>query len=155
MLGIGPWNRLPLKIRWIEQEYYTSFPPHKLPAHMEIVFGHIKAQHKTVSQIEANKEIIELLRTRRECHLCLEEIKNLAEERVFCVNSSCKLVSHLKCLAKKCLEPGHYVPIKGTCILCDCQFLWNDVIRKKNGYKISSDYNRQKQNQIDENELDL
>lgn len=153
MLGIGPWNRLPLKIRWIEEEYYTQFPSNRLPAHMEILFGHIKAQHKTVSQIEANKEIIEHLFTRRECHLCLETIENLKEERVLCVNPRCKLIAHIRCLARTCLEPGHYVPIKGKCVLCDCKFLWNDIIRKKNGFKISEKYDRQESSDEDQDHL--
>lgn len=149
MLQIGPWNRLPLKIRWIEQEYYTQFPPNILPKHMEIVFGQIKAQFKTVSQKENNKEIVELMSAYRECHLCMEEIKDLKEERVFCVNPICKLVAHTKCLARKCLEPGHYVPIKGQCVLCGYQFLWNDVIRKKNGFKVSINFNQAAENEYD------
>lgn len=154
MLQIGPWNRLPLKIRWIEQEYYTAFPPNTLPPHMEIVFGPIKAQFKTVSQKESNKEIIELVSKQKECHICLDEIKNLKDERVFCVNTNCKLVAHLVCLAKRCLEPGHYVPVKGQCVICDTQFLWNDVIRKKNGFRISSSYSQQL-NPSDDNDYDL
>lgn len=156
MLGIGPWCRLPLKIRWIEQEYYTPFPPNRLPAHMEILFGHIKAQHKTVSQTEAKKEeVMQNIFSRRECHLCLEEIKDLKEERVLCVNPRCKLVSHMKCLAKTCLEAGHYVPVKGKCVLCDCKFLWNDIIRKKNGFKVSINYEQRMSDNDDEDELDI
>jgi hypothetical protein len=120
---------------------------------MEIVFGQIKAQFKTTSQKENNREIVELVSRQQECHLCLGEIKNLKEERVFCVNPSCKLVVHMMCLAKRCLEPGHFVPIKGKCVICDCSFLWNDIIRKKNGFKISTNYSQQK-DAID-NEIDL
>lgn len=107
---------------------------------MEILFGPIKAQFKTVRQKESNREILELVNRQQECHLCLEEIKDLKTERVFCVNPACKLVAHMHCLAKRCLESGHYVPIQGQCVICDCQFLWNDVIRKKNGFKISANY---------------
>ncbi len=152
----SPWNRLPLKIRWIEEEYYTAFPANALPKHMEIVFGQIKAQFKTVRQKESNKEIVELVNRQRECHLCLEDIKDLKEERVFCINPLCKLVTHMKCLAKRCLEPGHYVPIRGQCVLCDYKFLWNDIVRKKNGFKVSINYNNLHQNEapeIDENYL--
>lgn len=133
MIQLGPWNRLPLKIRWLEQSFYTAFPANALPSHMMIYHGPIKAKNKRVGQTQNNVEVMNALQSRRECHLCMEEIENLESDRVFCVNGRCRLVSHIKCLAKTCLEPGHYVPIQGVCPLCDLKFLWGDVIRKKKG----------------------
>lgn len=135
MIQLGPWNRLPLKIRWLEQSFCTAFTLGTLPQHMMICHGPIRAKKTRVGRTQSNVELMNALQSRRECHLCMEEIKNLENDRVFCVNGRCKLVSHMKCLAKSCLEqdPGHYVPIKGTCPLCDSKFLWGDVIRKKKG----------------------
>lgn len=131
MIQLGPWNRLPLKIRWLEQSYCIAFPANTLPSHMTICHGPIRA--KKVGRTQSNPELMDAIQSRRECHLCMEEIKNIEKDRVFCVNGRCKLVSHMKCLAKLCLEPGHYVPIQGVCPLCDLKFLWGDVIRKKKG----------------------
>lgn len=102
---------------------------------MSICYGLIKTKKKTINTLtQTNDELlVERLRKQKECLLCMEIIERLEDERVFCVNPKCKLVSHLKCLAKLCLEDGHYVPIDGICPLCDSKFLWGDIIRKKNG----------------------
>lgn len=135
MIQIGPWNRLPLRVRWLEQSFCTEFPAGKLPQHMKICHGAIRAKRTKVGRTQStNQELTDAIRARTECHLCMEEIKNVEDERVFCTNPRCKLVSHMRCLAKTCLEPGHYVPIKGTCPLCDSEFLWGDIIRKKKGF---------------------
>ncbi|XP_053669663.1 structure-specific endonuclease subunit SLX1 homolog [Anopheles nili] len=43
MLRIGPWNRLPLTIRWLVDEYHREFEVGKIPPlHMPICFGRIK-----------------------------------------------------------------------------------------------------------------
>lgn len=138
MINLPPWNRLPLKIRWLEQEFVTNFPDTRFPNHMIVCHGAIKARKKTLGAAhERKKEIMDALLTRKECHLCMNEIFNLELDRVLCINPRCKLVAHMKCLAKICLEPGHYVPISGSCPLCDIKFLWYDIIRKKNGFEIT------------------
>lgn len=137
MLNSPPWNRLPLKIRWFEQDYFIAFPIGRLPDHMVITYGAIKACQKTVGQAQVNKVIMDGIRTRKECNLCMKEIKDFENDRVLCINPRCKLEAHLKCLAKMCLEPNHYVPIRGNCPLCECKFMWNDIIRKKNGLSVA------------------
>uniref|UniRef100_A0A182RH57 Structure-specific endonuclease subunit SLX1 homolog n=1 Tax=Anopheles funestus TaxID=62324 RepID=A0A182RH57_ANOFN len=43
MLRIGPWNRLPLVIRWLANEFHREFEVGKKPPlHMPICFGRIK-----------------------------------------------------------------------------------------------------------------
>lgn len=140
MINIPPWNRLPLKIRWLESDFCTRFPDGRLPQHMSVVHGPIKAKRKRIGQNKMSDELQEALQMRKECHLCMNEIIDLQEDRVFCINPRCKLVSHLRCLAKICLEPGHYVPIEGICPLCDRKFLWGDIIRKKKGCKDMVDF---------------
>uniref|UniRef100_A0A182IKP1 Structure-specific endonuclease subunit SLX1 homolog n=1 Tax=Anopheles atroparvus TaxID=41427 RepID=A0A182IKP1_ANOAO len=47
MLRIGPWNRLPLIIRWLADEYHREFEVGKTPPlHMPICFGRIKKVNK-------------------------------------------------------------------------------------------------------------
>jgi structure-specific endonuclease subunit SLX1 len=87
MINLGPWNRLPLKIRWLEQDFCTQFPTGKLPQHMMICHGAIKAKKKKIGITQSSKDLFEAVRARKECHLCMEEIENLEEDRVFCVNS--------------------------------------------------------------------
>ena len=140
MINLGPWNRLPLKIRWLEQDFCTQFPAGRLPQHMIICHGPIKAKKTKIGRTQSNIELLDAVRSRKECHLCMEEIKNLEDDRVFCVNPRCKLVTHLRCLAKTCLTPGHYVPVQGVCPLCECKFLWGNVIRKKKGCLDAVDY---------------
>lgn len=152
MINIGPWNRLPLKVRWLEENYVTKFPDGRLPSHMEICHGAIRARHVRVGRRRtiSSQAVMDAINAQKECHLCMEEIENIEVDRVFCVNSKCKLVSHIKCLAKICLEnsSGHFVPIEGVCPLCDKKFLWGDVIRKKKGLKVDDD-------ESDEEEFDV
>ncbi|CAG9801409.1 unnamed protein product [Chironomus riparius] len=137
MINLPPWNRLPLKVRWLEQDFCTDFPQSRFPNHMIICFGAIKARKKTIAAAEQSKELMDLIRKRKECHLCLNDIQNLETDRVLCINPKCKLVAHMKCLAKMCLEKNHYVPIRGDCPLCEYKFLWNDIIRKKKGLSVN------------------
>lgn len=137
MINIGPWNRLPLKIRWLEENFVTKFPDGRMPSHMDICHGAIRARHVRVGRRRtvSSQAVLDAIAAQKECHLCMKEIQNPEYERVFCVNAKCKLVAHTKCLAKTCLTPGHYVPIEGECPLCERKFLWGSVIRKKKGLK--------------------
>lgn len=104
---------------------------------MQICHGAIRARHVRVGRRRTllSQAVIDAVNAQKECHLCMQEIVNIEQDRVFCVNSKCKLVAHTKCLARICLEPGHYVPIQGVCPLCEKTFLWGNVIRKKKGLK--------------------
>ncbi|EAL42010.4 AGAP002259-PA [Anopheles gambiae str. PEST] len=56
MLRMGPWNRLPLVVRWFADEFHREFEVGKKPPlHMPICFGRIKK----VRRKKANKQPIE------------------------------------------------------------------------------------------------
>ena len=43
MLLVGPWRRLPLTIRWLNQEYELDFPlDRQPPVHMPIAYGQVE-----------------------------------------------------------------------------------------------------------------
>lgn len=65
------------------------------------------------------------------CKICFDFVT--PDDCVSCISPNCRFVGHLKCLARLFLEPGHYVPIQGTCPSCQKIVLWGDLIRKRNG----------------------
>ena len=53
MLNTGPWNRLPLTMQWLKQDYFVEFPLERQPpAHMPIAYGEIKTVKKSVPEID-------------------------------------------------------------------------------------------------------
>ena len=66
MINIGPWNRLPLNIRWIRPElrgntdFNESLPP---PIHMSISYGPIAAKKKR-SVTRKNKKHLDITNER-------------------------------------------------------------------------------------------
>jgi structure-specific endonuclease subunit SLX1 len=142
LINVGPWNRLGLKIRWFENSYTTSFPPDRFPTQMEICFGPIRIKKPKASQALTQEQLMQqAIQSRTECNLCLEQISDVTNDRVFCTNNRCKLIAHIRCLAKLCLQGnGHYVPTHGDCPLCDTKLIWGDVIRKKKGYHVIEEF---------------
>ncbi|XP_045770609.1 structure-specific endonuclease subunit SLX1 homolog isoform X2 [Maniola jurtina] len=126
MLRVGPWCRLPLMIRWLENEYREEFPPErKPPDHMTVIQGPVKSyNHKKTKDITSVPTI--------ECLLCSSYLKDT--EKLSCTNATCDLVSHINCLANLFLPPGEYIPINGYCPFCNTKLKWGDLIRKMNGY---------------------
>ncbi|XP_046819498.1 structure-specific endonuclease subunit slx1 isoform X1 [Vespa crabro] len=136
MLKVGPWCRLPLTIRWLDddfaQTYSTSFSP---PLHMPICYGKViprkvtKRSPRKEKAIESQMEedyIPVLL-----CSICgLISEKN---ESVTCIKPSCRLIAHLICLAQHFCKDDQILPIEGTCPSCNTNVLWGDLIRKMIG----------------------
>lgn len=138
MLRTPPFCRLPLTIQWLSDEYLREFPIEKSPPmHMPIKYGRIKIKKK-VSDIDNDIIILSQQDAGMQfCDICNKYIQSPLTEMITCLNSSCKMMCHIYCLAGKCLHgienKGELIPINGVCPVCDVEFLWGDIIRKKKG----------------------
>ncbi|CAG9791302.1 unnamed protein product [Diatraea saccharalis] len=129
MLRVGPWSRLPLIIRWLEQEYFEDIPiERKPPNHMKICNGPVKTHNlKKLTNATMPMHV--------KCMMCSNFIID-AQVKLTCLNPSCELVAHITCLADIFLNPGEFIPIEGQCPYCDTILKWGDLIRKMNGCKM-------------------
>lgn len=126
MLSIGPWNRLPLTIRWLNQEYVKDFQISKTPPmHMPICYGPVIS--KKIDKINTNNSCTIKMNI---CNICC---KIIDRKILTCLNSDCNIVSHIICMAKYFKKESDYVPIEGNCPNCLQTFLWGDIIRKFKG----------------------
>jgi len=131
MLGVGPWHRLPLTVRWLETDYERAFDV-PLPSQMEIVSGKVSisaSQRKRADDAEAPPPVA----WAPECHLCIQQIEQPERSRLGCTNPTCRLTCHMLCLANYLLgdEPGHYIPIGGECPLCETRLSWAALLQRK------------------------
>ncbi|XP_077995804.1 structure-specific endonuclease subunit slx1-like [Glandiceps talaboti] len=152
MLQVGPWNRLPLTVRWLKQELKVDFEPMLAPPlHMPIAFGPVKSVKVKVkekkdgeSQSQASQamktsddgddDLIPLTqRSSKRCATCVQRLKP-TDDTLSCVHPNCSMVCHMICLAKKFLKHSeHLVPVEGKCPTCKNMVLWGDLVRKKRG----------------------
>lgn len=135
MLRSTPFTRLPLTIQWLSDDHFTEFPVERLPPlHMPIRCGRITCKRKTN---EIDLDIVLSQNTIQFCDICDNIIEKPLEQMITCINSCCKLVSHVICLAEVFLKgnenKGQVIPVAGTCPVCHKEFLWGDLIRKKKG----------------------
>ncbi|KAK9746708.1 GIY-YIG catalytic domain [Popillia japonica] len=129
MLNVGPWNRLPLTIRWLEQELAKDFVNLKLPPiHMPVCYGPVISKKLPKQRPEEDSEEIVQIDY---CFICNKRI--ISEKKLTCLNTSCDIISHITCLSEHFLSVGEYVPVEGTCPKCKQIFLWGDIVRKYKG----------------------
>ena len=138
MLNTGPWNRLPLSVRWLRPDLKEDADFIKQPPiHMPVLYGQVKSvKLKAVKSSSTNEE----QRSRSSsstpllCGLCFENVPS--EDQVGCLSPKCGSIYHLFCLSdnfRSKSEHKSFLPIDGHCPLCEVFTLWGDVIRKKKG----------------------
>ena len=124
MLRVGPWNRLALTVQWLRPAYAVDFEPGLLtPAHIPVRYGPIVTKKVVILQAEEPPNTCTVCGGQSDAH------------GLRCLDSSCPMWSHIICLAGSFLqtEPERLLPLEGRCPLCHQQYLWADLIRKKNG----------------------
>ncbi|XP_971859.2 structure-specific endonuclease subunit slx1 [Tribolium castaneum] len=121
MLQVGPWKRLPLTIRWLNDEFRRDLEK-KPPDHMPICYGPVISK-KIPSVVTLSHET-------NFCYLCNDEVFNGMK----CLNFECDLNAHVICLSKCFLKGGDYVPVEGRCPKCCQPCLWGDLVRRFKGY---------------------
>lgn len=135
MLGVGPWHRLPLTVRWLETDYEREFQL-PLPRHMRIVSGKVAittSQRALAVKRTAAAAAAATASWSSECHLCMQRIEHPERSRFSCLNASCCLSCHMLCLASYLLDdqPGQYLPIVGNCPLCETPLIWAELLERK------------------------
>jgi len=158
MLNMGPWNRLPLTVRWLKPEVkFAEFPDGRAPpSHMPIVRGPVKSvklkntasSQQPRTQSSTQESAPGCSRQTQDasdddsdggplvCSICIESVADPKEDGLRCLSNRCGAVSHIVCLANlfTATEGGdRIVPMSGKCPICDLQCLWGDLIRKRKG----------------------
>ena len=145
MLNVGPWYRLPLTVRWLDDDFYTKYSfcvsP---PMHMPITHGPVISKKLNVnknnkksqaqpSEPQAGPSIVYCLL----CDLPVED-----DDKITCVIPGCPLIVHIICLAENFRKDDMILPIDGDCPACNTNVLWGDLIRKMIGCNLhlSEDY---------------
>ncbi|KAL1502730.1 hypothetical protein ABEB36_007832 [Hypothenemus hampei] len=131
MLQVGPWNRLPLTIQWLNEEFARDFPvQERPPMHMPICYGPVISKKlekgNSISEHSPKSSQVE-----EQCYLCFTAIEPSKE--ITCVDPTCSITCHIICMSKHFLSPGQYVPVEGYCPKCFKHYLWGDIIRKFKG----------------------
>lgn len=164
MVRIGPWNRLPLTVRWLKQEYCQEFSLNKLPpTHMPIVYGLIEMFQK--SSKSKKNEIIDPSITDEalidKCFICKSEI--LKESLIGVTLATilkcfkCEQISHTVCMAKHFIVDNQILPVEGNCPKCYEHLMWGDLIKNKVIIKrsiITDNISQEEDNEDDDEEED-
>lgn len=168
MLTTGPWNRLPLSVRWLRPDLKgeVDFPRDKQPPiHMPILYGQVrsvKLKKASKKQNPDDKEEATTSQSERSstpllCGLCFENVPT--EDQVSCLSPKCGSVYHIICLANEFRSNStesrsYFLPLDGNCSVCNVYMLWGDVIRKKKGCYKEIDLNKD-QPDVDELAFDV
>ncbi|XP_063220339.1 structure-specific endonuclease subunit slx1 [Bacillus rossius redtenbacheri] len=139
MLQVGPWNRLPLTIQWLKQEYARDFPVNGLPPlHMAIAFGPLsdfEDDSSSTSSVSSDCDAVvsELKKKENknevghECYLCNKI--NIQKYAVTC--PICAVFMHIICVADVFLHNEDLIPVSGNCPACKAIVLWRDLVQNK------------------------
>ena len=143
MLSTGPWNRLPLTVQWLKQEYVREFPiTSQPPIHMPIAYGPINVDEKK----STNKALspVKISDNDKKCQLC-DKVDEDVEETILveCCDSKCTFKSHAVCFAKQnrgTKQESFLIPISVECPKCGVESLWGNLIYgKKHGAELDGE----------------
>lgn len=134
MLNITPWNKLPLVINWITdnyKEYLQNCP--SPPAHMSSLIqplSEFKLNNDTEEDYDSD-EFDGFDITDTSCHLCKSKLLNF-DEVIYCTNRDCNSSYHTTCLAMNLIKSKDIIiPIEGKCPECELTIVWKEAINKK------------------------
>ncbi|KAG8201170.1 hypothetical protein JTE90_028829 [Oedothorax gibbosus] len=131
MLRVGPWNRLPLTVQWLDVNYKQDFDVSRLPPlHIPICVGPIQSRRiqKELS-VEQNDSVLKF------CDIC-NKIVTQDDKQFLCFNEECGKTYHVVCLGRhfqSLSENNFLIPIEGTCPHCSTSILWGDIFRYASG----------------------
>ncbi|XP_067136789.1 structure-specific endonuclease subunit slx1 isoform X1 [Centruroides vittatus] len=129
MLRVGPWNRLPLTIRKLNENYELNIPIDcSPPFHMPITSGSVKCRRIPKDEI-LNMEA----KDSSSCSICCS-LFQMHDRKLRCLVPECRLLFHVICLSKCFLGSSkNLLPVSGFCPNCNQELLWGDVIRFSRG----------------------
>ena len=162
MLCVGPWSRLPLTVRWLEEEFAQSYSDRLTPPlHMPITYGKVtsKKPKEAVASKNSNKKQVGKLencssdvKSEEICSVCSTSL--LEDDKITCLKPDCSMISHIICLAEHfCKDDDMVLPVEGNCPLCKSNLLWGDLIRKKIGCNMHLDDDAEYSDNDDEDDF--
>lgn len=164
MLGVGPWRRLPLQLRWVSASLQSSGSsrevdstrPHHLRIHdppaecdrPEVALDRAVAEaHATYRRTQRADDAIahaidsEPASTVRVCTVCnLTDVGGCGHDEsndgwLRCTSRSCGVWSHSVCMADVFLPSKHHLlPVDGECSKCGEHQLWAEMVRCGRGF---------------------
>ncbi|XP_011297977.1 structure-specific endonuclease subunit slx1 [Fopius arisanus] len=139
MLQVGPWCRLPLTLRWLDDTFADAHSSRVTPPkHMPVIHGKVMSRKPQGNANGKNGEVTEDSEISI-CDICYMTLD--ITDKVTCVRADCDLIAHIICLAKE-FDHERILPVSGTCPACKGHLLWGDVIRKKIGCHIHLNENQ-------------
>uniref|UniRef100_T1JPD7 Structure-specific endonuclease subunit SLX1 homolog n=1 Tax=Strigamia maritima TaxID=126957 RepID=T1JPD7_STRMM len=130
MLTTGPWNRLPLTIRWLMPKYAVQFKVQP-PIHMPITQGDVTSKKINKSHEIINENVICRVCDITFCHrppISFQDPKDKFE----CFLPNCDMKAHILCLVKDNSE-DFLIPVEISCPKCFSTLLWGDLVRHRKG----------------------
>ncbi|KRZ49092.1 Structure-specific endonuclease subunit SLX1 -like protein, partial [Trichinella nativa] len=109
MLNVGPWNRLPLTVRWLCEKYETMLKNTIVtPPHIEVISGPLNIGDR--SEVENCDFTLS-----DACKLCYNSV--MQGSLLTCVDQRCRANFHIICLANEFRksEAQFVIPVIGVC----------------------------------------
>lgn len=137
MLRTGPWDRLPLTIQWLKQEYARGFPAQSQPPlHMPLAYGPIRVNTKGIPKKQSTNKPAQHDDNdddETQCHFC-GLLQSDSDSFVNCCSRECSFKSHIVCLAESredAASSDFLLPISIQCPECLIELLWGDLVYGK------------------------